>query len=195
MSDKVYCYPDSDVLINKLNIRDKDRLREAERKLTLLRVNDLLEQPMRSGFDLKHLQAIHKYLFQDLYPWAGKIRTVDIAKSNLFCKVQFLHIQAQELFDKLKSEHYLDGLSQHLFAQKLAYYFSEIHALHPFREGNGRTQREFIRQLALRQGYVIHFAVISEAEMLEASVASFMLEYGKMEMLFAKALGWDAEQE
>lgn len=191
MGDKVYCYSDSDVLINKLNIRDKERLHEAERKLILLRVYDLLEHPVRGQFDLKYLQAVHKGLFQDLYPWAGKIRTVDIAKSNLFCKVQFLHIQAQELFEKLKKDRYLDGLSRHLFVQKLSYYFSEINALHPFREGNGRAQREFIRQLALRQGYVIHFAAISDEEMLEASVESFMLRYGKMENLFVRALGWD----
>lgn len=190
MGDKVYCYPDSNVLINKLNIRDRERLHEAERKLTLLRIHDLLEQPLRGQFDLKHLQAIHKSIFQDLYPWAGEIRTVDIAKSNLFCKVQFLHLQAQEIFDKLKKDQYLDGMPRNLFVQKLSYYFSEINALHPFREGNGRAQREFIRQLALRQGYVLHFAVISEEEMLEASVESFMLEYGKMEALFTRALGW-----
>lgn len=87
MSDKVYCYPNSDVLVNKLNIRNIDRLHEAERRITMFRLDDLLNNPIKENFDLKHLQSIHEYLFQDIYEWAGKIRIVDIAKSNMFCKI------------------------------------------------------------------------------------------------------------
>ena len=82
MSDLIYCYPESNVLKNKLNIRDVERLRKAERILVSLRLNDLLEEPILGRFDLMHLQQIHHYLFQDIYTWAGEIRTVDIAKSN-----------------------------------------------------------------------------------------------------------------
>lgn len=188
MSDKIYCYPNTDVLINKLNICNLDRLHEAERKLTMLRLNDLLEVPIMGKFDLKHLQSIHKYLFQDMYSWAGKIRTVDIAKSNLFCKVQFIYTQADEIFGKLKLDRCLSELTRDEFVKKAAYYFAEINALHPFREGNGRTQREFMRELALQQGYVMHFAAISEEEMLEASVNSFLCDYDKMEKLLNKII-------
>ena len=87
MSDRINCYPESDVLINKLNIHDSVQLHEAERKLTQLRLNDLIISPIQGRFNLMHLQSIHKYLFQDLYEWAGKLRSVDIAKSNMFCKV------------------------------------------------------------------------------------------------------------
>lgn len=107
MSDMVYCYPESDVLKNKLNIRNLDRLHEAEMKLTMLRLSDLLDQPLGGEFDLKHLQEIHKYIFQDIYVWAGKIRTVNIAKENMFCKVQ-----AIEIFGKLKKDKYLVGLGR-----------------------------------------------------------------------------------
>ena len=100
MSDKMYCYPNSDVLINKLNIHDSDKLPEVERKLTMLRLMDLLEKPVTGKFDFEHLRNIHKYIFQDIYSWAGKIRTVDIAKSNMFCKVQFIEMQASVLFRK-----------------------------------------------------------------------------------------------
>lgn len=106
MSDKVYCYPNSDVLANKLNIRDIDRLHEAERRITMLRLDDLLNNPIKGNFDLRHLQSIHEYLFQDIYEWAGKIRIVDIAKSNMFCKVQFIDTQANEIFGKLKSDNF-----------------------------------------------------------------------------------------
>lgn len=188
MSDRIYCYPESDVLINKLNIHDQKALNEAERKLTQLRLNDLIISPVRGNYDLKHLQKIHRYIFQDLYPWAGKIRTVDIAKSNMFCKVQFIESQADEIFNRLKADHYLAELPKDTFVKKIAYYFSEINALHPFREGNGRSQREFIRELAIQQGYAVYFAGISAEEMLEASLDSFVCKYSKMEALFEKVL-------
>ena len=188
MSDKIYCYPNSDVLINKLNIHDTDKLLEVERKLTMLRLMDLLEKPISGKFDLEHLRNIHKYIFQDIYPWAGKIRTVDIAKSNMFCKVQFIKMQAKEIFGKLQKDDYLKQLSKEKFAKRAAYYFSEINALHPFREGNGRTQRELIRQLACESGYILHFAAITETEMMEASIDSFVCDYKKMEALFTKII-------
>ncbi|WP_422785056.1 Fic family protein [Ruminiclostridium hungatei] len=75
------------------------------------------------------------------------MRTVDIAKENMFCKVQFIAEQAEDIFAKLKKDNYLRNLEAGKFSKKLAYYFSEINALHPFRKGNGRSQREFIREL------------------------------------------------
>ena len=88
MSDTIYCYPDSDVLINKLDIRELDKLHTFERKLTMLRLLELMDKPISGKFDFKHLQAIHRYIFQDVYDWAGKVRTVDIAKGNMFCNVR-----------------------------------------------------------------------------------------------------------
>ena len=80
MSDTVYCYPNSNVLINKLGIKDKDKLSVIERKLTMLRLLELFEKPIYDKFDLRHLQSIHGYIFQDIYDWSCKIRNVDIAK-------------------------------------------------------------------------------------------------------------------
>ena len=142
MPDTKYCYPDTEVLINKLDIRDLDKLHIFERKLTMLRLLELLDKPINGKFDFKHLQAIHAYIFQDVYDWAGKVRTVDIAKGNMFCNVRFISSQADVIFSGLKEEHYLAGLDEDMFIKRLAYYFSEINALHPFREGNGRSQRE-----------------------------------------------------
>lgn len=150
MSDTVYCYPNSNVLVNKLGIKDKDKLSVIERKLTMLRLLELFEKPIYGKFDLRHLQSIHGYIFQDVYEWRGKIRTVDIAKGNMFCNVKFIESQAKNIFSNLRNDKYLEGLCREDFISKLAYYFSEINALHPFREGNGRSQREFIRMLALK---------------------------------------------
>lgn len=188
MSNTGYCYPNSDILINKLNIRNGDILCEAEKRLTMLRISDLFDRPIQGMFDLKHLQNIHKHMFQDVYEWAGKIHTVDIAKGNMFCKVQFITVQAEEIFAKLKKENDLSSLDPDELGKKMAYYFSEINALHPFRDGNGRSQREFIREWALSNGYRIDFRYISGEQMLEASKDSFLCDYGKMEELFLKCL-------
>ena len=188
MPNTKYCYPDTDVLINKLDIRDLDKLHIFERKLTMLRLLELLDKPINGKFDFKHLQAIHAYIFQDVYDWAGKVRTVDIAKGNMFCNVRFISSQADVIFSGLKEEHYLAGLDEDIFIKRLAYYFSEINALHPFREGNGRSQREFIRSLALKNGYLIYFDRVSEEEMLLASQKSFLCDYEDMEKIIAKCI-------
>ena len=188
MADRIYCYPNSDVLKNKIGIQDMEKLQRLERRLTMLRILELVDKPIQGKFDLQHLCLIHRYIFQDVSDWAGEIRKVDIAKGSMFCNVKFIESQAAEIFKKLKSEDYLQGLNEENTASRLAYYFSEINALHPFREGNGRSQREFIRTLALHIGYVINFAKVSKEEMLKASKDSFLCDYGKMEQLFKKCI-------
>ena len=169
MADRIYCYPDSDVLKNKIGIRDMGKLQQVEKRLTMLRILELIDNPVLGKFDLEHLKMIHRYIFQDVY-------------------VNFIEGQAAEIFRKLRDENYLQGLSNEDAAGRLAYYFSEINALHPFREGNGRSQREFIRTLALHIGYVINFANASKEEMIKASEDSFLCDYGRMEHLFAKCI-------
>ena len=188
MNDSLYCYPDSDVLMNKLGIVRQDRLDEVERQLTALRIRELIHNPIRGGFDLQHLCDIHFYIFQDLYVWAGKLRKVDIAKGNMFCNVMFLEEQAKTIFGAIRKENELAGLEKAEFTKRLAYHFSEINALHPFREGNGRAQREFIRELARHNNYLIDFSRASANEMLIASKDSFLCNYEKMEALFHKCL-------
>lgn len=84
MPDNIYCYPDSEVLKNKLNITDKNELFEAEKELTAIRLKELQDKPIKGKFDFKHLKAIHGFIFQDVYDWAGKERTVEIGKINMF---------------------------------------------------------------------------------------------------------------
>ena len=183
-----YCYPNSHVLKNKLNIHDSDGLKDAERRLAKYRTTELLNAPIRGKFDFKHLQKIHHYLFQDIYDWAGEVRTVDIAKSNLFCRCFAIESEAKRIFDKLRAEKYLAGLSAGQFSARLAYYFAEINALHPFRDGNGRAQREFVRQLAYQNNYLLTFAGVTKDEMVAASIASFNLDYAPLEKLLLNCL-------
>ena len=187
MSDP-YCYPNSRVLKNKFNIHDADELLEAERRLSKYRMEELLFEPIVGAFDFEHLKRIHAYLFQDVYDWAGEVRTVDIAKGNLFCRCFAIEPEAERIFGELRAEKYLKDLSVYEFAKRLGYYLAEINALHPFREGNGRTQREFIRQLAYQNSYFLSYAGITPEEMIEASKASFKLDYKPMQDLILSHL-------
>ncbi|MDR2869023.1 MAG: Fic family protein [Deferribacteraceae bacterium] len=183
--DSKYTMP-SGVLINKLGITDAERLNIYEHTLSDARALELKDEPIKPSFDLKHLQCIHQYLFQDVYFWAGELRDVNIFKGNGFCDCRFIVSEADKIFTRLANDQYLRGLDIDAFSKKLAYYFGEINALHPFREGNGRTQRIFIAELAEQAGYWLDFSNISQKEMIEASAASWKGDYAPFETMFAE---------
>lgn len=181
--DREYCYPDSNVLVNKLNIKNADALHTAEREITSLRLAAAQMQPIKGKFDMKHLQKIHGYLFGDIYGWAGILRHVDIAKGNQFCLAMNLDAYGSNLFKKLEKEHYLINSKENV-PHRLAYYLSEINVLHPFREGNGRTQRLFIEYLASVAGYRVDFSQVTAEEMIIASADSFACDYESINRMF-----------
>lgn len=171
--NSIYCYPGSDVLINKLNIKDNQLLSEAERKIVLTKSYELRKNSKIGDFDLNHFLEIHKFLFEDIYPFAGKFRNENIAKGYFsFAEWQYIEPEIKRLFDKLKAENYLQGKSREELVKGLAYYLSELNVLHPFREGNGRTIREFIRELAFFNGYILDLQNTTSEELLKASVDS-----------------------
>ena len=149
--DSIYCYPDSFVLKNKLNITDGDLLEEAERNITALRILALRKNPPAGVMDFRYLRRLHKYIFGDIYDWAGEVRNVNINKGTMFCSHLFISQQAEYIFGQLKKEQYLTKCTDEEMPLRLAYYLSEINALHPFREGNGRTQRVFQPRLDIRE--------------------------------------------
>lgn len=173
MADNIYCYPGTNILINKLNIKDKEILFEAEKKLTFIRLQELQNNPISGSFDFNHLLKIHEYIFQDIYNWAGKVRTVEIGKGNLFCTTRFIHSYANSLFDKYYQQCFLNKNNKDGFVKVLADNYADLNALHPFREGNGRAQREFARVLCLECGYIFDLSHTTHNEMLEASKLSF----------------------
>ena len=172
--DDGYVYSGTDVLVNLFGIRDPARLSEVERSISGVRYAELEESPMPGGFDLDHLCAIHRHLFGDIYPWAGKVRTRSfIAKgSSLFCSPDFIVPYSDELFARLRGESFLRGLGRGDFIERLAFYIAEINALHPFREGNGRTQRAFANQLARNAGWELNFKDIDPGELRQAYIES-----------------------
>jgi cell filamentation protein len=129
---------------------------------------------MAGKFDLDHVRAIHRHVFQDVYDWAGELRTVEISKGNSpFARAAFVPSSLADLTHRLGKETSLEGLTQTALSSRLAYYLAELNAIHPFREGNGRTQREFIRELALHNGYTIEWQTVTKERMLSASIESF----------------------
>lgn len=187
--DDVYCYEDSDVLKNKLNIRDADKLFEVERHITDVKTEVIYQlADKKKVFGKAFFLTIHKVLFEDIYEWAGKIRTVDIAKGTLFCRVFAIQEELDRVFHELSNENYLLKYKDDELAIKMAYFLSEINAVHPFREGNGRTQRLFMEVIAYKAGYHLDFSDITDQEMIEASYESFNRDYAKMNEIFKKAL-------
>lgn len=108
----IYCYSDTDILKNKLGIKDYALLKEAETRLTQLRLYKLHREPIEGKFSVAHLLKIHKYIFQDIYYFAGKIREETIIKGNTeFCKSQFIKENLKKTLNELKTELYLKGNS------------------------------------------------------------------------------------
>ncbi len=171
-----------------MNIRDGEKLSDAERSISLVRMIELEEHPIKGNYDLDHLKRIHKALFGDIFEWAGQLRTVDISKGTMFCKCEYIENNANKLFKKLQDENNLIGLQIDDMVSRLAYYLCEINAIHPFREGNGRAQRSFVKQLAFDAGYHLDFTGIADDYMINASVRGFVLDYSYMESLIRRGI-------
>src|SRR4051795_3116714 len=171
----------SGVLRNHYGITGAAQLERVEADTAALELMRLLERPVPGDFDLAHLQAIHHRLFGRLYPWAGELRRVEMAKEETrFANADFIAAAADGLFRELHRERLLRGLPDRQYAERLAYYFSEVNVLHPFREGNGRTQRAFFALLAREDGR----RLVWERLDAEANVAAIVAAYeGRMEPL------------
>ncbi len=179
-----YCYKGTDVLINKLNITNDEDLFNAERELVSLRVSAFNDNPLKGNFDFKYLKDIHKYLFQDVYRWAGDIRNCNIAKQDLFCLTEHIESFGTDVFNKLKKEKYFVDYDNETTLDKLVELFADINALHPFREGNGRSQRVFIESLAKINGINLDLTNISKMDMIIASHESINGDYKKLKDMF-----------
>lgn len=150
----LYVYPGTRVLRNIPGIRDDATLRDFEYEQTKLRIEELRENPIPGKFDLEHLKAIHAHVFQDVYEWAGKIRTVNISKNgDAFAQPAFIESSAKQISAAIAEENNLQGLEKPKFVERLAQHYADWNALHPFREGNGRVTRELIGQIARQAGY------------------------------------------
>ncbi|WP_375668264.1 MULTISPECIES: type II toxin-antitoxin system protein adenylyltransferase VbhT [unclassified Bartonella] len=178
-----YTDPETGVMYNRLGIKDKATLQRVESTISYVKSFEFVHTPIGGKFDLNYMKEIHRRLFGDIYEWAGQVRLVDIAKGNsMFASYNQIESYAPKITQKLAKEQYLRGLGAYDFSQRAGYYMGELNALHPFREGNGRTQREFMVQLAREAGYHINWKGIERQEMTRASIEA---HFGNSEYLSA----------
>lgn len=154
--DETYTEPKTGVLRNLANISDLDILLFVESSAVTKRIKELFENPIKIK-GIESLFAIHKYLFQDIYVWAGKKRKVEISKDGkpFFPTTHFEN--AYRYIDTLILNYKnTNSNNKQELAEKLAEILDSVNYLHPFREGNGRVQREFLRMLALEKGLILN---------------------------------------
>jgi len=163
------------VLTNLLGISSAHDLAKTEASLAYGRSLDLdMRVPPVPPFDMGHLKAIHKHLFQDIYSWAGEIRTIDISKGHTrFASAIAINPAGTKLFREMGNEGWLKGKNRREFADRAEHYLGEINVLHPFRDGNGRAQRYFMAQIGSWCGHPIVLGKIPVEKNIEASIAAY----------------------
>lgn len=166
-----------DSIENKLGLPDPALFHEVEQRIISEKMAVLIEQDFVEGNpDEEALKSIHRVLFEDLYDFAGTFREVDIAKpdSNVpFCYAQFLGGESLRIFKDLKANNYLQGYERSEFTVALTKLAVELNALHPFRDGNGRTIRAYLTMVADRAGYVIDYSAVEASEIIDADKRAF----------------------
>ena len=166
-----YCYEGTTILKNLRDIRDVASLDLFEKAMTDQRA----DEPLPEGrFSISHYKAVHHHLFQDVYSWAGRFRTIRIAKGqNAFCYPENIGREMRLLFASLRKSEVLGGLASREFVTSATSFLSSLNAIHPFREGNGRSQLSFLILIADRAGHPFDLERLVPGRFLGAMVASF----------------------
>ena len=174
-----YCYPDTTILKNLADIRDRHLLESTEAALVASQTSRI-EASSPAVHDLKRLLSIHQILFGKLYPFAGKFRmhTGRMTKTRasgyavVYGDSAFIPQQIDLMFNALAAEKYLAGLNQHDFAQRAAYFYGEFDAIHPFREGNSRTLRLFFSGIAKAAGFQFDWHILAAEDLQQQLYAA-----------------------
>ena len=169
-------------LRNRHGIRTQEALDRAEVLFVISAIAENTAAPLEepdSGPDFAYLKRLHKRLFGEMYDWAGEVRDVDISKgATRFANFRFIEAEGERLTAEMADKNWFSGLSHEEFAEQAAYYFGELNTLHPFREGNGRTLREYFRYLAYRVGHTIDWGGLDPEEMVRASIHAHNADHG-----------------
>lgn len=180
-------------LRNLLGAKSSEELRDIEPQIVFANELELESIAIPRTNDLEELLLIHKQLFKGVYDWAGKTRTVDIKKNAdnaefflIFSKIQDA---AQYDFTELADDNYMINLPKDDFVKRLAYHYDQLNYIHPFREGNGRTQRVFWSRVAKDASYEIDWSLIVGDENDEACrLAAEESDRSKLETMFTRII-------
>lgn len=187
-----YVYPGTQVLRNKFGILDEAQLEQVERRVTSARIRQPLPQISMTP---EGYRAIHQHIFQDVYPWAGHYRTCEIRKSAWFDTPTDIDNNMARQFAALNAEDNLRGLSPHAFARRAAELLCQLNNIHPFRDGNGRTNRAFAQELARQAGLRLRLRAISEKQWLDASLDGFHnRQFERMAVVLSQAIAGRVRQ-
>lgn len=175
------CYPDTTVLINKLDIRNQKMLNVAELRIVISMTMKIEKEIKFNNVDFNFYKNLHKQLFDDLYEWAGTVRNINISKKGtVFCNSDDIERIGKLKFDRLKSLNFLKNTPKDQFLDELTELYHDLNMLHPFREGNGRTLRLFITLLVRNAGYNLNF---SECDSDMLMIATIKAAQGDLSML------------
>lgn len=165
---------DNGVMINLLGLRDGRALAKAEANLTRRRIFQLFKSPLPGSFDFDHYNRIHQYIFQDVFDWAGKPRTVRIAKSGSeFAHPAHIESSAKTALDKLTQQRPQIGNDRTKLLDAITDAFSSLNAIHSHREGNGRVLMVFLSQLAQEHGHILKWENVKRDMLIATSIFSF----------------------
>lgn len=165
------CYPGTTVLVNRYGLQTQGELDAVEAALVTAKAMQWEEKPLCHTFDFEHYKQIHRYLFGELYDWAGTVRTINISKKGTrFCPAEEIPRVSRALFERLENRRFFRGLSKTEFTLELIDLYERTNELHPFREGNGRTQRVFLAQLAQEAEHRLDFASVDPDELMIATI-------------------------
>lgn len=140
-------------------------------------------------FDLEHLCAIHRHLFQDIYDWAGELRSVEINKEgHQFQFRRYIQTGMSDVHHRLVQSKFLKGLSPDQFAQQAGVIIGDVNYIHPFREGNGRAQAQYLKQLAVQAGHAFDLRRLDPVRWIEASKSSHGADYELMGRVIRQAM-------
>ena len=167
------CYENSTVLKNKFGIKNEKHLNEIEQVLSAINAAEIeLNYPIEN-VDFKYYKKLHQMLFEDIYEWAGKIRSVNMSKKGVnFCNFNSIHENGNRIFGGIKSKSYFVGMKFDSFIDEIVDVYCDLNFLHPFREGNGRGQRLFFTLLIKNAGYDIDFSKIDTELLMIATIKS-----------------------
>lgn len=183
-----YCYPGTSALKNRFNLQDEQDLNEVEHYLTNKAAQQLeFHEP---PYNLNTLKQIHYQLFTDVYSWAGEIRTVNISKGDTqFCITSRIEPEANKEFQRIATSNWFEGYTRDLLVSAIAQAYGTINVIHPFREGNGRSQRILFEWIIINAGYGIDWWKVDRNTWILANISSFHGDDIRLIQVFDRCIG------
>ena len=185
------CYPGTTCLVNKFDIRDESKLQEMEAAITFAKAGLLAEKPISEAFDFEHYKAIHRFLFEDIFEWAGTVRSVNLSnRGTFFVPAEEIEELGERIFNQIREENLFKSYPRKKFVQRIVQFNNDTNMLHPFREGNGRCQRAFLTQLVRHSGHDIDFASVDADELIISTIQAAHGVMDNLNVLFEKMIRW-----